>query len=51
MKNHGFEDDRFERRISAESSVQSFFVIHDNVLSADNLCFSVTTSAQLQTEK
>lgn len=51
MENRGFEDDRFERRTYAESSVQSFFVIHDNVLSADNLSFSLTTSAQLQTEK
>lgn len=49
MENRGFEDDRLERRTSAESSVQSFFVIHDNVLSADNLCFFLTTSAQLQT--
>lgn len=51
IKNRGFEDDRFERRTSAESSVRSFFLIHDNVLSADNLSFSLTPSAQLQTEK
>lgn len=51
IKNRGFEDDRFERRTSAESSVRPFFVIHDNVLSADNLCFFLATSAQLQTEK
>ena len=51
MENRGFDDDRFERRTSAESSVRSFFLIHDNVLSADNLSFSLTPSAQLQTEK
>lgn len=51
IKNRGFEDDRFERRTSAEYSVQSLFVIPNNVLSADNPCFSVTTSAQLLTEK
>lgn len=51
IKNRGFEDDRFERRTSAETSVRSFFAIHDNVLSAGNPCFSVTTSAQLLTEK
>jgi len=50
-ENRGFEDNRFERRSSADSSAQSFFVIHDNVLSADNLYFFLTTSAQLQTEK
>lgn len=49
VKNRGFEDDRFERRTSAEYSVQSLFLIPNNVLSADNLCFFLTTSAQLQT--
>lgn len=49
MENRGFEDDRLERRTSAEYSVQSLFVIPNNVLSADNLSFSLTTSAQLQT--
>lgn len=51
MENRGFEDDRLERRTSAEYSVQSLFVIPNNVLSADNLYFFLTTSAQLQTEK
>lgn len=49
VKNRDFEDDRFERRTSAEYSVQSLFLIPNNVLSADNLCFFLTTSAQLQT--
>lgn len=49
VKNRGFEDNRFERRTSAEYSVQSLFLIPNNVLSADNLCFFLTTSAQLQT--
>lgn len=49
VKNRGFENDRFERRTSAEYSVQSLFLIPNNVLSADNLCFFLTTSAQLQT--